>query len=88
MLDKPPESRRLKRIGIPPTLLMEFVRTGWEAKPGLRCIEGVPITAQYVGCTFDPNTMMVYVFFTDASFEEIPENAVVPFVSVKYGVVQ
>jgi len=81
----PQQSRRLKYIIIPPELLLEFMRTGWEPPPGLKCIKGLPLTAQFVGSTFNPNLMLVNLFFSDESFEEIPLGEVVPFAVVTYG---
>ena len=84
--ESPQQSRRMKRVAISLDFLLGFIRTGWEAKPGLRCVEGLPATAQFAGSTFDAGLMLVNLFFSDPSFEEIPLGAIVPFATVKYAV--
>jgi tRNA(Met) C34 N-acetyltransferase TmcA len=70
--------RRLVRVPVAPELLCQMMREGYASRHPIRCVQGVPQTAELIGTTHDPATNLVYFFWRDESFAPVPLGEVIP----------
>lgn len=68
--------RRLRRVLVTPEFLVEMMKHGTPAVT-LEA-HALPDDAAYVGCTFDPNRLGVWIFVASPSFDEVAPNGIVP----------
>lgn len=78
----PPGMRRLVTTPVAPQLLVDLMRTGHTSRGRVRCVSGVPRTAELVAITHDPTTNLCHFVWHDASFAPVPLGGVLPRIEV------
>lgn len=77
MSDKKEEiTRRLVRVAFDPWYMKQIFTQGREVH--LKCVEGLPENAEWVGEYFDQQTCRVFFIFRHESFEPIPPHLMLP----------
>jgi len=68
--------RRLRRVLITPQIFIEFMKHGGDAVSVVQ--HELPDDAEYVGASFDPLRLSVWLFVSSREFEEVAEHDPVP----------
>ena len=64
--------RKLVAVAISFPLLIEMMRQGYHAEYGIKCTDGVPPDATFVGSFTEGRTQTAYFIFQHDSFEPVP----------------
>lgn len=78
-----PPDRRLVAVSVHIDLLINLMREGYRTDNPLRCINGVPDDAVFVGAIDDPRSLCVYYVFHHPSFDVVPEGVQIPVITVE-----
>lgn len=69
-------TRRLVRVAFDPYFMKQLFTQGKEVH--LKCVEGLPENAEWIGEYFDQQTCRVFFIFRHESFEPIPPYLMLP----------
>lgn len=80
------EGRRLRRVGIMPEVMIEWMTTGWRASPTeyVECVEGLPVGAKCIRFDYDLVSDVAYMLVEHESFELVQHGEVIPKMHVTY----
>lgn len=72
------EGRRLRRWAVMPQHFIDAAK-GIGVMPACEVSANpLPQDARYIGCTFDPLSMCVWIFLESPSFDPVEDNQIVP----------
>jgi len=74
--------RRLVRVAVDPYFIREVLTQGKEIR--MKCVEGLPIDAEWIGEFFDNQSFRVYFIFRHESFEPVAPGLVLPIYYPSY----
>jgi hypothetical protein len=68
--------RRLRRVAVTGEFFVETMKHGLDAV--VIVDNALPEDTVYVGATFDPASLVVWLIVESATFDEVPESAAIP----------